>query len=268
MRRGLAGLVVLLLACTLGLRAPAGAQTSGGERIRRFDSTIEVADNGTVTVTEEITYDFGSNQRHGIERTIPVKLPLRRREGGLRPGHAARRWCSSPPTRAPRPSTRRSSSGLDTTLRIGDPDTLITGVHTYRITYRLRGAINHFEDHDELYLNVTGNEWAVPIDEVSATVDGPAPPTQVACFAGPEGSQLPCPIAEKGETVARFGASDLPPYAGLTVVVGFPARCDLADATSPSSSSAGPRRSASRPGRTRWSPRACCSARPSSVSRC
>ena len=104
-----------------------------------------------------------------------MQLPLRRREGGLRPGHAARRWCSSPPTRAPRRSTpaRRPA----TTPRSGSatPTRLITGAHTYRITYRLRGAINHFADHDELYLNVTGNGWAVPIDEVARDRDGPAP---------------------------------------------------------------------------------------------
>ena len=74
MRRGLAGLV-LLFACAVLLRAPAGAQASGGERIRSFGSTVEVADDGTVTVAEEITYDFGSTQRHGIERTIPVRYP-------------------------------------------------------------------------------------------------------------------------------------------------------------------------------------------------
>ena len=166
------------------LRGPAGAQTSGGERIRRFDSTIEVADNGTVTVTEEITYDFGSNQRHGIERTIPVRYPYDDvKEGYDRVTPLDVVLVTADPG-TPSGYTR-SSSGLDTTLRIGDADTLITGAHTYRITYRLRGAINHFEDHDELYLNVTGNEWAVPIDEVTATVDGPAAPTQVACFAGP-----------------------------------------------------------------------------------
>ena len=77
---------------------------------------------------------------------------------------------------------------------------------------------------------------------------------------GPTGSQLPCPVAEQGETVARFGATDL---AALRRAHGggrLPARCDLADARSRSSSSGGPRRSASPPGRTRSSPRACCSA--------
>jgi uncharacterized protein (TIGR04222 family) len=53
-------------------------------------------------------------------------------------------------------------------------------------------------------------------------VDGPGAASRVACFAGPSGSQLPCPTAEKGELGARFGAEALSSYSGLTVVVGFP----------------------------------------------
>ena len=55
----------------------------------------------------------------------------------------------------------------------------------------------------------------MPIDEVTATVDAaPRPLTQPACFAGPEGSQLPCPDAGVGRDGARSAAADLPPYAG------------------------------------------------------
>ena len=31
-----------------------------------------------------------------------------------------------------------------------------------------------FDDHDELYWNVTGNDWPVPIESASASIDFPA----------------------------------------------------------------------------------------------
>ena len=221
-RRGLAGLVVLVFACTLGLQAPAGAQTSGGERIRRFDSTIEVADDGTVTVAEEITYDFGSNQRHGIERTIPVQLPLRRREGRLRPGHPPRRGARhrrpGHPVRVHPLVGRPRHHAQDRRRRHPDhgrahlPDHLPAA----RRDQPLRGPRRALPEHHRQRVG-RAHRRGRPRQSTARR-----PPTEVACFAGPEGSQLPCPVAEQGETDARFGATDLPSYSGLTVVVGFP----------------------------------------------
>ena len=56
-------------------------------------------------------------------------------------------------------------------IKIGDPDTTITGEHQYEITYRVRGALNAFKDHDELVWNAIGIEWPVPI--AAANVDRP-----------------------------------------------------------------------------------------------
>ena len=75
-------------------------------------------------------------------------------------------------------------SGSIFRIKIGDPNRTITGVHTYTITYRVRGALNPFADHDELYWNVTGNQWPVHIDRVRATATVPGPVLRVACFAG------------------------------------------------------------------------------------
>ena len=41
-------------------------------------------------------------------------------------------------------------------IKIGDPDRTISGEHTYDIRYRVKGALNGFEDHDELYWNAIG----------------------------------------------------------------------------------------------------------------
>src|SRR5262249_50931218 len=42
------------------------------ERIVRFETDVLLWRSDTFTVEERITYDFGAEQRHGIERFIPV----------------------------------------------------------------------------------------------------------------------------------------------------------------------------------------------------
>src|SRR5207253_2042580 len=45
---------------------------------------------------------------------------------------------------------------------------------TVLLHYTVRNPIRWFEDHDELYWNVTGNDWVVPIDSASAVISFPA----------------------------------------------------------------------------------------------
>ncbi len=51
--------------------------------------------------------------------------------------------------------------------------TLIRAITLTRITYRTNRQLGFFDDHDELYWNVTGNHWSLPIDSVSARVTLP-----------------------------------------------------------------------------------------------
>jgi len=55
-------------------------------------------------------------------------------------------------------------------IRIGDAKRYVDGTRTYLITYRVDNAVLFFNDHDELYWNVTGNYWKAPIEEASAEV--------------------------------------------------------------------------------------------------
>ena len=114
-----------------------------------------------------------------------------------------------------------SEEGDDLDIKIGDPDRTITGEHTYEITYRVRGAYNAFEDHDELYWNVVGNEWsgAHRVARPRSCTRPTASP-QVACFTGYYGSFTPCGTGRR--STARpptfdAGPTGLGPYQGMTV---------------------------------------------------
>lgn len=207
-----------LLLLVGGLAAGTAAAQTGGERITSYDVTMTVEDDGDLLVQETIDYDFGFAQRRGILRFIPVKFPYDDRYDRRYPIDVLGVETSQG---AP-DGVQVATEGDNLVIRIGDPDVTITGRHTYEITYRVTGALNGFDDHDELFWNVIGNQWGVPIDDVSVTATMPGDINQVACFAGPFGSNLPCDGANSSGDTATFASADLAPRESLTIVVGFP----------------------------------------------
>ncbi len=207
----LSGAAAVLLAW-----GPAAARAA--ERIVSFEARFRIEASGDVRVTEVIVYDFGPEERHGIFRDIPVRFHYDDTSDRVYPLEvlAVR---ASPGTPAGYEVLRE---GAWVRIRIGDPDRTIAGRHTYEIAYRIRGALNGFPSHDELYWNAVGDGWPVPIDRVEVLVEGPAPIARVACFAGPTGSALPCATARIRGGVARFAHEGLGPGEGLTVVAALP----------------------------------------------
>jgi uncharacterized protein (TIGR04222 family) len=209
---------IAVVAAVLLLAGPAGpAAASPDESIAGYDTQIAVRADGSMRVTERIAYDFGGNQRHGILRDIPVRFHYDSRHDRVYPISDIQVTVDAKPV-----AVETSSSGSDEQLKIGDPEHTITGTHTYVVGYTVRGALNHFADHEELYWNAIGTEWDVPITNATATVTGPVDVTHVQCFAGPSGSQLGCDSESKDGGQGAFREAHLPPRSGLSTVVAFP----------------------------------------------
>src|SRR2546428_988043 len=93
-----------------------------------------------------------------------------------------------------------------TEIKIGDPGRTITGKQTYRISYTITGALNGFADHEELFWNVNGGGWGVPMAAVGAAVVAPRSSVQkVTCFQGPTGSTEPCRAASTADGASFAG---------------------------------------------------------------
>jgi uncharacterized membrane protein YgcG len=206
---------VVVLAAILAAPRGASAQTSA-ERITSYDTGIAIQRDGSILVTERIVFDFGSHQRHGIIREIPVRL---RYNGSY--DRIYRVEVRSVRSFAP-DQYIVENNGAYVSIRIGDPNLTVTGVQTYWITYLVRGSLNAFASHDELYWNAVGNQWDVPIGQATVRVSAPAAVTRVACFAGPSGSAGSCQQAGIANGVARFTQAGLGPHEGLTVVAAIP----------------------------------------------
>ena len=204
------GLVALLTAHAHATDLP--------EVIGSYEVEIRILNNGDLSITERIEYSFGSNLRHGILRTIATRFPYDDTYDRVFPIEDVVVESATAPS-----DVEISEEGGITTIRVGDPDVEITGLHTYVITYRVEGALNGFPDHDELYWNAIGDEWQAPIERARVTVSAPAAIQRVTCFQGWKGSTEPCGRARHEGSDATFAPGrELSAYEGLTVVVAIP----------------------------------------------
>ena len=207
----------LVVPFVLALGGTAHAQAF--EQIHSYDVNLVIQPDGALRVTETIDYDFGSTEHHGIFRTIPTRFTYDDTNDRIMPISDV----SVTATPAGTPTdVKVSTSNGETEIRIGDPDTLITGRHVYTIEYTVKGALNAFDDHDELYWNAIGTEWSVPIGAATARVQAPQDILQAICFAGPQGSNLPCDRIVVDGSSANATQDGLDPFEGLTVVAALP----------------------------------------------
>jgi Predicted membrane protein (DUF2207) len=200
------------------LAAPARAQPA--ERILDYTVDVEIEAAGSLLVTEQIAYDFGTQERHGIFREVPVRFRYDDRQDRIYPLEVLGVWTS---VQTPGQYTLEEVDNA-LRIRIGHPDQLISGQHDYRILYRVEGTLNGFVDHDELYWNAIGADWEVPIEQASVRVRAPAAIGQVACYVGPVGATRACPASEPDGQSVTFGPSGLTPNQGPDRGRGVPDR--------------------------------------------
>ena len=187
MKKILIGLLLFFV-----LTFPISAQIEGavGEHIKSFASEIYVNQDGTIDIKEIINYDFDSLQKHGIYRDINF---IKTNQDGKK---YKLEFSSFSVVDEKGNGYQFSTSNINEKnirLKIGDADKLITGIHNYIISYKVAGALTYFSDHDELYWNVTGNEWKVPIASTTSQVVWPQEikkeDVKTTCYTGVSGSK-------------------------------------------------------------------------------
>src|SRR6187200_2431730 len=96
------------------------------ERVDSWQTIVEPAGGDNLRITENIDWDFGDNRRHGVFRAIPNDF-----------GAPTDVRASSPDAPA---DVHTEDQGYQTVIKIGDPDTTITGQHRYTLSYTLPEA--------------------------------------------------------------------------------------------------------------------------------
>ena len=192
-----------------------------GERIEDFHSNILVEKDGSIKVTETIRYFF-DYPRHGIYRNIPFT----KYDQGKR-YDVKFKFDKVTDEKGKKYNAKASKSGEQWVLKIGDPNKTIDGEHTYIISYEAFGELGYFPDHDELYWNVNGNGWDVPIKKATATITLPqrlsSEKSKVACYTGPyQSKKQNCTGTTDGSTTTVATTLFLNSGEGLSIVEGFP----------------------------------------------
>src|SRR5580700_10527157 len=207
----------LLLATILTFAAPAAAKSW---RISNFQGTITVNDDGSALVKETITLVF-VDQWHGIHRTIPIEYPgpdgtnyqLFIDIKSITDENGAKLKYDS------------SSSGAARDLKIYIPNA-VDATRTVDIAYRVRNATRFFDQYDEFYWNVTGNDWPVPIDRATASIhlpDSASGSLRAQAFTGVYGSTERDATAKVEGSNAEFATNNpLPMRGGMTIDVYIP----------------------------------------------
>lgn len=209
-----------LLALGLLLSSALSAQ----ERILSYHSDIDIAADASMEVTETIRVRAeGYRIRRGIYREFPTRY--RDRLGNL----YRVEFEVLEVTRDGEPeiwtATERANG-----VRVdfgGDDFLPVPAGYEYTIRYRTNRQVGYFDDHDELYWNVTGNGWDFAIAQASATVTLPenvaANELTMAAYTGAAGAQGQ---AYEVSTSAGFGSvrttEPLSAGHGLTLVFSWP----------------------------------------------
>lgn len=213
---------LLLLTAILGSGyffsiANAQSQTLSQEAIVSYFSNIIVNVDNSIDVTETITYNTGPQEHHGIYRDI---YPYSSQEKKMLIENVTVTDENGSPYQF-----QLSDSGDNTRIKIGDPNRTFSGQKIYIVRYHATRAVAQLKDLDEIYWNVTGNGWGMPIYQAQASIILPsgASMIQSACYYGPKGSTNQCQLANSENGSYTFYApSTLNPYEGLTAAVGFP----------------------------------------------
>jgi len=199
--------------------------------VKVFNSDITLNQDATISIKEKIDYHF-TFSRHGIYREIPVNYKVAgsfTRPTLLKLNDLHYYQAGYPQSTSS--SYERSSDNGYVIFKIGDADTTVTGDYTYILDYKLTYAINYFDDHDELYINVTGTGWEVPIDQVIANITVPGTITNQACYTGvTDSTATDCTITSNGDGKVVVKAGPLGTYEGLTVVLAM-TKGTIADTT-------------------------------------
>ena len=216
----------LLAAVLLLLLAPASAREL---RIERFSSEVFVQSDSTIDVTETIDANF-IGIWHGLYRTIPVEyvtpqgfnysLFVNLESAADGAGHPLKVESS------------RERHYLKWKIYVNDAN---DAERTIVLHYRVKNGLKFFEDHDELYWNVTGDEWDVPVGNVTAQILLPPGVTGIRtlAFTGANGSRAQnASIEASANTVNVTMLRPLGFHEGLTVVIGW----DKGFVTAPGSS--------------------------------
>lgn len=121
---------------------------------------MNVYENNSIQIEENINTVFYDRNKHGIYRDLPRRTyfgkPIKYENINVQG--------------AP---FKTESSGDFLRVRIGDPNAYVDATENYKISYLLVIGDDRNTDLDELYFNIIGPDWEMPISNISFNIQMP-----------------------------------------------------------------------------------------------
>lgn len=210
-----------LAAATVALLAFASAADLPAQQrsldIRQMDARIIVTRAGDVNVTERFVVQFNGSW-NGMYRSIPVEY-----EGPAGMNYTLRLQVESVTDGDGTPLRYEiERAGRNRRVKMWVPDAR-DAARTIVLTYSADNALRFFEEHDELYWNVTGADWDYPIQAVTAEVVLPEQVTGVrmTSFEGEHGSTTAAVAERNGSIITVRGTEPLGFRRDLTLAIAW-----------------------------------------------
>ncbi len=200
----------------------AGVQAQ--ERILFFYSDIQIQADATMIVTETIRVRAeGRNIRRGIYREFPTHYTDRAGNSMVVDFEVLSLARNGQPEIF---SVTRRANGVRVDFG-GDDFLRVPAEYEYSLRYQTDRQLGYFENHDELYWNVTGLGWDFRIENASATVSlpeaVPADAITMEGYTGPFGATGQDYVVTVADGQAEIRTTtELPNRNGLTLVMSFP----------------------------------------------
>ena len=166
------------------------------EAIKKYDVSIQINKNGTLTVNEVIDYEFDNDLRHGIYRDIP----LRSKKSGtdIYKSHVKMNSVK----RNGEPENYTSDTSYEgVSYRVGSADRYVdSGINKYEFNYTIYNAVFEKDGIYQVYFNPIGQFWNIPIEssDVSISFENNVP------VGENEVQQLEVYTGEYGETGKNY----------------------------------------------------------------
>lgn len=210
---------LLLLFVFFGIAsAPTPATPQRSLEILQFNATLTVLETGDLRVIEAIHVRFNGSW-NGIYRTIPVEY--RTPQGFSYRLFFHLQSATDESGRELETEVTRERDNRKVKIWVPGAENV---TRTISLQYSVPNALKFFEEHDELYWNVTGTEWDIPIQNASALVELPEDVTglRATAFTGAYGSSAQDASIQELEHGFYFETTrGLKFREGLTLVVGW-----------------------------------------------
>ncbi|MBK7467727.1 MAG: DUF2207 domain-containing protein [Saprospiraceae bacterium] len=204
---------------------------AGAFTIKDYYIRLQINEKGYIEIEEKIKVNF-YEQRRGIIRSIPYKFEVaanefntERAEGFETVGKSIQTSITDVKVLDWDYEVNKSNGVCH--IKIGNPNRRIIGDQIYIIKYKVHDPINFFSNHAELYYNLIGTEWGVPIDTVNFEIlfpkDIPGTPEN-NIFTGTRGSTENNSFSQwtTARSLVGHSTKKLNINEGLTVGIKFP----------------------------------------------